>query len=327
MSEEVAAAPAAEVVETPEVEAAESAYVAPDDADEFVPTKWNKTPPEYDEDVEEEPVAVEEEVEEEADEFLKPDGQMIMMKIDGKELPMPLEKVVAAAQKAHAGEQRMQEAATLKKQVVNLMHGLKNNPFSVLARPEFGLDEQELRNKAEEWLYDRVTYEQMSDEEKAKADKMKKLEALEREKEEWEKQKKEEQTKAYKDHYSQKIMEALDASELPKKPQVIKRIAFYLGEGLRKGVRLDPKDVIPFVKKDMIEDYRALTKDEKALSALMDEETMDLVKKKSLDNAKKPKLAKPTKQGNTVDKPWKPKKKMGLREFRERNKSILYGND
>lgn len=337
MSEEVSSAEVStEPTATPEATEAHTGYIPPEDADEFVPTKWNKYPEseeseDGDEDAEQlelEPeVEVEEETEDDIDEFLKPGGQMVMLKIDGKEVPKKLEEVIADAQKFAAGDKRMQEAAMLKKQVVNLMHGLKSDPFSVLMRPEFGFDEKDFREKAEEWLYDKVKYDQMSDEERAKYDKLRKLEALEKEKEEWEKQKKDEQTKAYKEMYSQKIMAALDASDLPKQPQVIKRIAYYIGQGLQKGVRLEPQDVIPFVKKEMVEDYKALTKDEKALAALMDEETVQAVKKRSLESAKKPKLSTPKKQGKPTTKAYKPKKKMGLREFRERNKAMFYGDD
>ena len=326
MSEETAAA---EVAESPtqdnnaEVsrETEGDVYVRPDDADEFVATKWNQHEEPSDEDGEDGEDSESEDLSEEPS-VLQPDGQLVSIKVDGQEAQLPLEEIVKRAQKATAADKRMQEAADVRKQATGLINALQKNPFSILSRPEFGIGEEKLREFAESYVYDKVQYENMNDEERAQHEKMQEYERLKAEKEQWESEKKTKEQKAYQDYYSTKIQEALETSNLPKSANTVKRIAMYLSKGLEKGVRLDPKDVVPLVKKDLIAEARTLTGDDETLMELLGEEGVQKVRQRELAKLKKKSVSKPTKQGEPMQR--KPKsKKLSPREWRERNRAIM----
>jgi len=305
---------------------AQDVYVRPEDADEFVATKWNQNeePADGEEAVEDEDALEGDEDAEEALNVLEPDGQLVKIKVDGKEAQLPLEEIVKRAQKATAADKRMQEAADVRKQATGLINALQKNPFSILSRPEFGIGEEKLREFAESYVYEKVQYENMDDDERAQYEKMREYDKLKEEEKQRETDKKSNEQKAYQDHYSTKIQEALETNNLPKNPNTVKRIAMYLSKGLEKGVRLDPNDVVPFVKKDLIEEARSLTGDDETLMELLGEEGIKKVRQKSLAKLGRKGISKPAKQGEPVRRKVS-SKKLSLSEWRARNRAIMNG--
>ncbi len=89
------------------------------------------------------------------------------LKADGKEKVVKSEKdLVALAQKGLAADQRMEKASRIQKGAMQFVEGLRDNPFAVLTNPKLGIDEQALRQAAEKWLYGKVEYESLPQEER-----------------------------------------------------------------------------------------------------------------------------------------------------------------
>lgn len=302
-------------------------YVRPDDADEYVPTKWNKhLDPDNQEDSEDDDSEDVETEEQTKEDILEANDQLVKIKVDGKEAHLPLKELVARAQKGAAADKRMQEAAEVRKQATGLINALQKDPFSILARPEFGLGDEKLRELAEAYVYDKVQYEQMNDEEREHHEKMKEYERLKEEKEQWEAQKNEQEQKQHLDRYSQDIQSALEANNLPKSPLVVKRIAFYMKQAYQNGHKnVSAKEVAPQVKKDLIEEAKSLKNDDEALFELLGEDGLKKVREKELSKVRKGgSLSRPTTQGRPMEASQrKQPKKLSINEWRERNRAML----
>lgn len=318
------------------------------DADDFVPTKWNRkqafqdvsddegvdTTGENDDAVDPQKTDGADEGQTEGkDKEFKPTGELHTIKVDQKEIQLTTEQLIERAQKGAAAEKRMAEAAKLKKQVSNVLHWLKKDPMKVLLDPALGYKEEDVRNMVEKWLYEKVKYESMSDEEKEAFDNKKELKRL-KEKEEIDEKTKTDQeleklTGQYKEHYEQKIIEGMEASGLPKNAYVAGRVAYYMLEGLKRKMKLEPSDAAALVKEELrshLGHFLNETSDDQLLEFLGD----DVAKKVSKHQVKKLKekgVKTPEKQGEPHRRPYKPKKKMSMQEWKEKNRRMMMDSD
>jgi len=62
----------------------------------------------------------------------------------------------------------------------------------------------------------------------------------------------------YRDQYEKSFQTCLEASGLPKTPHTVKRLAFYMHEGVKRGLDLKPEDVVVFVKEEYLEEQKSL---------------------------------------------------------------------
>lgn len=86
-------------------------------------------------------------------------------KVDGQDREYELsdDEVTVRLQKAEAADRRMQESAEVRKAAQRLVEDLRNDPWSVLADPAFGVNLEEL---AEQRLAEKYKAELMSDEQR-----------------------------------------------------------------------------------------------------------------------------------------------------------------
>lgn len=198
------------------------------------------------------------------------------------------EDVKRYLQKAMAADEKFQEAAMTRKQAEMLVEALRTNPLGVLRHPELGLDIKELATKI---LNDEL-------DEQLKTPEQKKLEELERklaekearEKELEQKTREAEMQRIQAETYKQlddDITAALQNSNLPKSPYVLKRIADTMIEATELG-HLDVRvqDIMPYVEQQILEEMHQM------FDAKPADVFEKLVGKKNLDAYRKTKVSK-----------------------------------
>lgn len=181
------------------------------------------------------------------------------VKVDGKEVELTIEELKQGYSHGAAANKRMQEAAKIKKDTEEFIHRLKTDPMGLLEDPRLGID---ARAKAEEYLLKKMEFDSMSPAEKELTQAKLKLAEVEAEKKAQEKAKQDaelsEMTKKYTEDYTKDILDTLKASSLPKTEHSVRRIAYYMHQGLLRGYELKAADVVQLVKDDYENDVKAL---------------------------------------------------------------------
>lgn len=218
------------------------------------------------------------------------------VKINNEELEVDEEELLRGYQTRKAADEKFREAAMARKQAEEVIALLKNEDsvFDVLAK--LGYDPRDL---SEKYLVKQLEEESLSPEEKKLREYERKLAEFENEKKQKEKQMEEEQRlqliNKYTADYSNQVVEALETSGLPKTPHTVKRMAYYLHQGLQRGYDLTAKDVVKLVKEDYIEEQKSLLGglDPDAITQLLGKETVAKLRKQELSKLKKPSNSKP----------------------------------
>lgn len=218
------------------------------------------------------------------------------LKIDGVEEDFELdlsneEEVKNHLQKSRASSKRMQEAADLRKSAEQFIDMLKKNPRKVLSDPNIGVD---LKNLAKEIIDGEL-------EDAAKTPEQREKEQLQRELEEIkDKYKKEEETRKERDFkrlqaeqeekIQSNIESALKDGGLPKSPYTVRKMAELMILALENGKNLEPKDLVPMLRKQMNSDIKEL------FSASNDDVLEELLGKDNITRLRKKNVAKVQKQ-------------------------------
>lgn len=216
------------------------------------------------------------------------------LKVDGKELEEEVnldddEYMTRQLQLAKAAQKRMGEYSQLEKEVRTFIEELRKNPRKVLADPTIGID---IKNLAKEIIEEEIANSQKSPEQLEKEKLEKELKAIkeEREKEKEESKKKELERLQQQEYerYDMLMTQALDKSDLPKSPYVVKKIADYMLLGLEQGHDITPEDVLPIVREEMqndLKDMFAVMPDE-VIEALVGKDVISRIRKKNIAKAK-----------------------------------------
>jgi len=254
---------------------------------------------------------------------IQTEKRKLKAKVNGQEIEVSEEEILRDYQKYKAADANLKEAATLKKQLEGFVSYLKENPKEGLK--QLGIDprkfsedtlmaflEDEMMDpKDKELKTTKARVEELERKEKAEADREKEAEMAQLE-------------KHYADDYSNKIIAALEAEKIPRTAFTVRRMASYMSEGLKRGVDLSPSDVSKQVKKDYSEDYSTIfmgMTPEEIVSVFGD----DLIKKiRKYDTSRV--QQRPT-SSHVPDNDFKRKdvKKMGIEEWREKNRKIIEG--
>lgn len=218
----------------------------------------------------------------------------LKLKFDGKEEDLEFDPndddyLTKQFQLAKMGHKSAQELATIRKQVDEFVRELKKNPRKVLSDPNIGIDIKELaaqvieeeiensRKSPEQLEYERAQHE---------------LKALkeEREKEKAEFNKKELeriQNQEY-ERYDMLMTQALEKSDLPKSPYIIKKMADYMLLGLENNVDVSPTDIIPLVREEMQNDLKEMfsVMPDEVVEAIVGKDVINRIRKKNIAKAK-----------------------------------------
>lgn len=319
------------------------------DAEEFVPTKWNRedeteadpTPAEDGES----PAEGEPEPQKKAEEPAKPEGQLITVKVNGKEKNIPIEELVDRYQRGEGANEKFEQAAQIRKQAESVLVALKKNPLAVLRHPALGIEPAALRGMMEKALYEEIQYEQMTPEQREAVDNKRRLETIEAEKETLSQEKaardKAELQRQYSEEYNKQIVQALEKSDLPKTAYTVKRMAYYMSQVLKaynakyKGnreappLRMPMEKIVELVSADRQKDLAEMTSsmDAEGLVSMLGKDTLKKLREHDVKILKSKGVGRtPAKQGEAQPKARK-SKKVPMSQWKERNRKIMYGPD
>ena len=220
----------------------------------------------------------------------------LRLKVDGREIeedlpfeipddPEAVEYMKRQLQMARMGTKRAQEYAQLEKEIRDLILEGTKNPRKLLQ--ELNIDERELaRQIIEQEIENAQKSPEQLEKERIEAELKSLKEEREREKQEFEQKEFERlQEQAY-ERYDQQMTDALERSNLPKEPYVVKKIADYMLVALQEGYDVSADDVIPLVKQELEKDIQTL------INAMPDEALEQFLGKQRLANFRKKNLAK-----------------------------------
>lgn len=222
----------------------------------------------------------------------------LKLKVDGKEydedLPFDLpddpkarEYMTRQLQLAKMGQNRAQQYSALEKDVVTFLNEMKSNPKKALSNPNFGLD---LKKLAADIIEEEIANSQKSPEQ-IKSEKLE--QELQRLKDERETERQSAEKREFErlqeqeyQRYDTLVNNALEKGDLPKSPYVVKKIADYMLTGLQNGIDVTPDEVLPLVKKEILDDMAQM------IGAMPDEAIEQFVGKDILNRLRKKNLAK-----------------------------------
>lgn len=194
----------------------------------------------------------------------------LRIKVDGQEfeerLPFEVPDTKEARdyltrqlQMGRAGTKRMNEKAQLEGEVRSFLEQLKSNPRKLLSDPQFGVDlkklaaqmiEEEIANSAKS--PEQLRAEKLEQELQDLKDRNKK------DKEAFDAREQERLTEAEFERYDSLMSQAIEKSDLPKSPYVVKKMADLMMIGLREGIDVTPDDILPLVRQEILEDIQQM---------------------------------------------------------------------
>lgn len=203
--------------------------------------------------------------------------------------PRIVEYMTKQLQLAKASQRSMSEKSSLEKEVSSFIEELRKNPRKVLSDPRMSID---LKKMAAEIIEDEIAESQKSPEliEKEKLEaRLKELEAERKaEKDQARERELERYTEQQMIQYDNQMSKALEKSDLPKSPYIVKKMADYMLLGLNNDIALTADDVVPMVREELQNDLRemfAVMPDE-VIEALVGKEVFARQRKKNVAKAK-----------------------------------------
>jgi hypothetical protein len=220
----------------------------------------------------------------------------LKLKVDGEEFEEEIDwendqDLIKRLQLSKVAQKRMNEKATLERDVEQFLKDLRTNPRKVLSDPRIGLDVKRL---AAEIIEEEVNNAKKSPEQLERERLETRLKELE---EERENEKKTSQQREFErlqqqevERYDTAMTKALEKSDLPKSAYIVKKMADYMLMGLNEGLDVAPEDVLPLVREELQNDLKemfAIMPDE-VIEALVGKEVFSRVRKKNVLKAKSP---------------------------------------
>ena len=224
-----------------------------------------------------------------------------------KEIEVPYEELVANYQLKRASYERLEEAARLKKQMDGLLAGLRDGaskgdfgPLKKLAT-KLGYD---VRRFSEAELTEALRQEQMTPEERRRADLDLKERELKHREETWEKKRTESEinrvAKQLESEYAQSIPAALKAAGVPQTPYQQRRLASLLHEAIGSDTGLTVEEAAQIVAEEYREEVTAHLGelDVDGVLALIGEERMKEVRRRDIERVRNGGAAPPPPSGH-----------------------------
>lgn len=224
----------------------------------------------------------------------------LKLKVDGQEFeedlpfdlddnPEAVEYMTRQLQLSKAAQKRMAESSQLQKEVKYFLEELRKNPKKVLADPSIGIDVKQL---AAQIIEEEIANAQKSPEQLEKERLENELKSLQEEREREREEAREKEFSRLQEieyeRYDTLISKAIETSDLPKSPYVVKKIADYMLLGLNEGIDVSPEDVLPLVRDEIQNDLRemfAVMPDE-VIEKIVGKDVFNRVRKKNVAKAK-----------------------------------------
>jgi hypothetical protein len=221
-------------------------------------------------------------------------------KVDGQEFtedlpfeipddPKAREYMTRELQMSRMGQKRAQHAATLEKEVGQLINDIRADPFKVLADPAIKVD---VKQAIEKWLQKEIENSQKSPEQLAlenAQEEIRQMKALQdNEKRTREAQEQQAMADKYEKEYDEQISQALESNQIPRSAAAVKKILAYAELAVAANKDVSIRDILPFVKEELISDYREHAKalPDDALENFFGKELVDRLRKTAVKRAK-----------------------------------------
>lgn len=254
----------------------------------------------------------------------------LQLKFNGKEIEEDLdfevddkqrEWMTKQRQKAMLADHKANEYSQLEREVGAFIQELRTNPRKALQNPAIGMD---IKRFAAEILQEEIEQSQKSPEQIEKEEMQRELEELkaerEREKSENEARELTRLEEREFERYDQLLSQAIESSDLPKSPYVVKKMTEYMMLAVENGIDVQPSDVIGIVRDDIHKDIQDMFQvmPAEVIEQIVGKGTLDKLRKKRIAGGAKPPI--PVKAGlrdTAQQKKEEPKvdKKQTMRDF------------
>jgi hypothetical protein len=253
----------------------------------------------------------------------------LKLKFNGKEieedLPFEIEEAHAdwltkQRQKAMLADHKANEYSQLEREIGAFIQELRKNPKKALSNPAIGLD---IKQFAAEILQEEIEQAQKTPEQIKEEALQRELEELKaeraREKEEMNARELERLTEREYERYDNLMSAAIESSDLPKSPYVVKKMTEYLMMGIENGIDVEPKDVIPLIREEIQNDIQEMFQvmPAEVIEQILGKSNIEKLRKKRVASAKAPVPVKASVKdvGAQKKEEVKEEKKQTLRDF------------
>jgi len=227
-------------------------------------------------------------------------------------------------QMSRLAQSKSADFAALQKQAYQLVEDLQKNPRKVLQNPNLGIDVKKL---AAEIIEEEFANSQKSPDQLEREKLQQELKALkedrENEKKTFQEKERERMTTEAANRYDQEFTAAISASDLPKSPYVVKKMAELMSIAVSENLDVSASDVMPLVREQIVNDIKEMfgAMPEDVIESIVGKDIFNKVRKKNIANAKQ-KQAPTTLKGSVQDigakkapAPAKPADKISYRKF------------
>ena len=202
-----------------------------------------------------------------------------------------LEWMTKQRQKAMLADHKSNEYSQLEREVGAFIQELRANPKKALSNPAIGLD---IKQFAAQILQEEIEQAQKTPEQierEALEDELKSIKA-EREKEKQDNDARE-MTRLEErefERYDQLLSSAIESSDLPKSPYVVKKMTEYMMLAVENGIDVQPSDVIGIVRDDIHKDIQDMFQvmPAEVIEQIIGKQNLDKLRKKRVAGLKAP---------------------------------------
>lgn len=226
--------------------------------------------------------------------------KQLKLKFNGKEtfedLPFEvddaqLEWMTKQRQKAMLADHKANEYSQLEREIGAFIQELRANPKKALSNPAIGLD---IKQFAAQILQEEIEQSQKSPEQIEKEGLEAELRAIreEREKEKQDMSAKELErlTEREYERYDNLMSSALESSDLPKSPYIVKKMTELMMLGIENNIDVSPADVIPLIRDEMHRDIQEMFQvmPAEVIEQIIGKSNLDKLRKRRVAGAKPP---------------------------------------
>lgn len=224
--------------------------------------------------------------------------KQLPLKFNGKEytedLPFEIDEehkdwYVKQLQKAKLADYKANEYSQLEREIGAFIQELRANPKKALSNPAIGLD---IKQFAAQILQEEIEQAQKSPEQLEKEAMQRELEEIkaqrQKEKEEFDARELQRLEEREYERYDSLMASALESSDLPKSPYVVKKMTEYMMLGLENGIDVQPADVIPLIREEIHREIQEMFQvmPAEVIEQIMGKNNLDKLRKKRVAGAK-----------------------------------------
>jgi len=255
-----------------------------------------------------------------------------IVKVNGADVEVSEDELKTGYQTRKAADEKFREAAMLRKQSEEFISMLRDEGRLFDVIKQLGHDP---RTISEKYLVQIMEDEMMDPRDRELRDAKKQLQEIEDQKKAAQKAQEEAQraelTEKYTTDYVKGITDVLQTAGLPKTEHTVKRMAYYMHQGLQRGYNLSAGDVVDMVKQDYITEQKSLfgALDGDMLLQLLGDDVANKIRKHDISKVKNThqQLATPQKQPEAVQRKDKPKNSISKDDWRAKMERIKNGQD